>query len=656
MKRISLIIVSIVSFNLIFAQSVTDFKNHYSGQADWNSQTGVLTITESGYLKFPSGTAYPYPYRHHFWQVPGGTNRLDYEYFVWVVPPEVDKIVINANTIVNAAFHFRHSLKIRGEDRATSIIYGTQLRDWNECGNGSTLPGDGYWLSLVNKIYGSGVSEVKNITFLNPKVFCLASLGGNGNFIDGIVNDGIMNVNNCNFVDKRGGGTSNSDGIDGNPGSIIDNCYFETGDDNIKVINGAITVNNCTFKMIENSCPFNIGYGAWSNGASMDAENIRIIGNGGRTWQGSPIIQGGNTDGTDNGYSNVTIVIDGIYRDLANKTLVHLQHPNQHLDVTIYDSNITGMHYYCGPNTFDQYFNSNLTLCYWQPNCNNNACINSDTPCYFNPCLNTEYSGSTVDSYSIPSFAENFICWNDGSNAYGSVNQVKNNAQNGIHINYCCNPSGQYGSENCGYSTITGCNIGTNNYNGGTNPTCQTNITLITSNNVTSGTSNQSASNQIQATNTIYTNANATYTAGNRIILKSGFKALFGSYFNAFIAACNSPKLASTTVSDIVKNNNAFELNEFFTAEDRFNEELQIYPNPLKDKATILYYLQEPDNVTLTMFDATSKHRTTLAENQTQQAGQHQLELDATNLPTGIYYIKLQSKKGYTNQKLIITR
>jgi len=213
---------------------------------------------------------------------------------------------------------------------------------------------------------------------------------------------------------------------------------------------------------------------------------------------------------------------------------------------------------------------------------------------------------------------------------------------------------------NCGLTYSDGSITGSGS-NGVTPPVvggnCPTDLTLNASNNVTSGNNgDQSVQNQIEATNTIFANASATYTAGNRIILKPGFKALFGSYFNAFIEACTSPRLAKPNEQNVVKNNNGFKFDELLTNEDRFNEELLIYPNPLEDKATLLYYLKEADNVTVTLVDVTGKALATLAENQAQAAGQHQLELDARNLPTGIYYLKLQSNEMQVIKKLMIAK
>jgi len=79
-----------------------------------------------------------------------------------------------------------------------------------------------------------------------------------------------------------------------------------------------------------------------------------------------------------------------------------------------------------------------------------------------------------------------------------------------------------------------------------------------------------------------------------------------------------------------------------------------VFPNPIVDKANIIYNLAKFDNVTVALFDATGKQLIKLIENQTLQAGKHIIELNANNLASGIYYLKVQGKENNTIRKLMI--
>jgi len=90
--------------------------------------------------------------------------------------------------------------------------------------------------------------------------------------------------------------------------------------------------------------------------------------------------------------------------------------------------------------------------------------------------------------------------------------------------------------------------------------------------------------------------------------------------------------------------------------EVNFGDFVNVFPNPLTDKANIVYNLEKDDNVTISLISASGQLVTTLVENQIQQAGQHQVVLNAVDLPTGIYYLKLQSTESNIIEKLVISK
>jgi len=160
----------------------------------------------------------------------------------------------------------------------------------------------------------------------------------------------------------------------------------------------------------------------------------------------------------------------------------------------------------------------------------------------------------------------------------------------------------------------------------------------------------QEVSNWIEGktNNIIHPGANVTYDAGNKVHLKPGFKALWGSNFHAFIDGCGGCAKTDHTINQNLRlNENGF---------DEMDFELNIYPNPANQTASITYQLQKDEQVSIYIFDATGKQMKELIKNQIQQAGLHQLELDASNLPTGLYYLKLQSSKKVATKKLMIAK
>jgi len=137
--------------------------------------------------------------------------------------------------------------------------------------------------------------------------------------------------------------------------------------------------------------------------------------------------------------------------------------------------------------------------------------------------------------------------------------------------------------------------------------------------------------------NIIQPGAVVTYNAGNIIRLKPGFRAMKGSHFHALIDGCKG-NLKIDRNADTAKN----------------NLDLAIHPNPLSRSAKINYALVNKDEVTIYLFDATGKAVSVLFEGKQQEAGQHQVELDAQHLQKGMYYLKLKLSDMVFIKKLII--
>jgi hypothetical protein len=84
------------------------------------------------------------------------------------------------------------------------------------------------------------------------------------------------------------------------------------------------------------------------------------------------------------------------------------------------------------------------------------------------------------------------------------------------------------------------------------------------------------------------------------------------------------------------------------------NEELIInnYPNPVSEISNITYKISNIKYVTLTIFDIHGKEITRFV-NETQPAGQYLVQYDASDLPAGLYFVRLQAGRESAVGKLV---
>ncbi|WP_321996642.1 hypothetical protein [Draconibacterium orientale] len=294
MKIFLTITVVVLLFSGLNAQTVTELQKYYSGITNWDARSGTLTFETSGKLVF---------------------DRQDtcFNYF-WNVPPEVKNIVIKKNTKVTAGFHTYADCTIEGKDRKTSIIYGTSEQSW---ANDRKIVAWKY-SHILNH---GGVLRMNNLSMINPYSFFVRSF------------DQLAHIKNCDFIDYRGGHHNHSDGFAGGDGSTVDNCYFATGDDAIKLYSD-MTVTNTTIEMVTNCVPIQLGWGNYSDGAVGTFKNLTIIGDAGRNNSDMAVISGRK------GKYEVTVNIDGCNIKNPNAVLVSLWDETMTLNGEIKNANI----------------------------------------------------------------------------------------------------------------------------------------------------------------------------------------------------------------------------------------------------------------------------------------------------------------------------
>jgi hypothetical protein len=277
------------------AQTVNDLIANYTGTAVWNAGSSTMTFVTSGEIAFLSG----------FGRTTNNASR-------WDVPAGVHRITIAANVTVTGQFKYNSSgnYVVAGQHRYTSRLYGTPEQRFTQNRGLSAV-------DFSTILTANNTVTVSNLTSFDPKGYHIR--GGSG---------GPVHVSNCDFLDTRGGRQNNSDGYVGGGGSVVRDCFFETGDDIFKVYWGTTAYTDNIVRMVPNTVPIQFGWGDYGSGAVGNFTNLIVLGTEGRGTDRRII------DANTGSYTK-TLNLTGCDIQNPNSTLIRLGDSGQTANVTI---------------------------------------------------------------------------------------------------------------------------------------------------------------------------------------------------------------------------------------------------------------------------------------------------------------------------------
>jgi len=82
--------------------------------------------------------------------------------------------------------------------------------------------------------------------------------------------------------------------------------------------------------------------------------------------------------------------------------------------------------------------------------------------------------------------------------------------------------------------------------------------------------------------------------------------------------------------------------------------ELGIHPNPSKHQTTLNFELMEASKINVVLTDIMGKPVIELLNSTNKEAGLHQINIDTSHLPVGMYYCTLKNKETISTQKLLV--
>ena len=103
----------------------------------------------------------------------------------------------------------------------------------------------------------------------------------------------------------------------------------------------------------------------------------------------------------------------------------------------------------------------------------------------------------------------------------------------------------------------------------------------------------------------------------------------------------------NTTGVIAIENNGTSTPNEYSLSQN--------YPNPFNPATVISYQIPQTGNVKLSVFNALGQEMIVLV-NQTQSAGNHRIEWDASSYPSGVYFYRLDAGAFRSDKKMILIK
>jgi hypothetical protein len=78
-------------------------------------------------------------------------------------------------------------------------------------------------------------------------------------------------------------------------------------------------------------------------------------------------------------------------------------------------------------------------------------------------------------------------------------------------------------------------------------------------------------------------------------------------------------------------------------------------PNPISSSAKIAFGLEQAEAVTITVYDVKGRRVATILSGERRPMGQNSVELNAGDLPSGVYFVKLSTKVKSMTRKFVVT-
>jgi hypothetical protein len=146
----------------------------------------------------------------------------------------------------------------------------------------------------------------------------------------------------------------------------------------------------------------------------------------------------------------------------------------------------------------------------------------------------------------------------------------------------------------------------------------------------------------------MFSGSEGSFRASDEVTLGEGFWARSGTTFSAYLESCTdiSPDAAALAVVDpgYDPTSESFISNSEGPSEgSKFFHDLTIFPNPFIESTTVQFNFHGGERVSITLMDILGREMRQIANAAEYSEGQHRIEIQTSDLPTGLYLLTLRA-------------
>lgn len=178
-------------------------------------------------------------------------------------------------------------------------------------------------------------------------------------------------------------------------------------------------------------------------------------------------------------------------------------------------------------------------------------------------------------------------------------------------------------------------------------------LSLIgTSSDITSSTTNKILKGKIVTASNVIKNPvqGVEYVASEYITLQPGFQVEEGASFRAYLTPCFSN--TSTMNYRAQVRTNIIDTSPIIT--DEMSNLIIIYPNPAKEEVNVLFKVNQPSYVKISLYDSSGKQIFMNSSQVDFPKGNFTKSINTSILPTGVYQVLVETNEYKETKKLII--